>query len=170
MVTLVLMRHSKAVPAGRGADHERPLLLPRGPKDAALAGAALARGGAPDLALVSDARRTRETFEAVAACFGSPVPHRTEPRLYGAAPAAILTLLRQAGDDVRRLLVIGHNPGLGDLARRLAGSGDAAALATLAVRFPTSAFAVLNFPAGHWADLGPGGTLETFFTIGEGGD
>lgn len=166
MRTLILMRHSKAVTATGSGDHERPLKAHRGPEDAAAAGRALAGIGAPDFALVSDAVRTTQTFLALARELPHPVDYKLDPRLYAASAETILDLVRAVPDGVRRLLVVGHNPGIGILARQLAGSGPAEAIDGLGAHFPTSAFVDLAFPVEHWADVAPGGgTLGRFFTV-----
>ncbi|TIL67507.1 MAG: histidine phosphatase family protein, partial [Mesorhizobium sp.] len=79
--------------------------------------------------------------------------------LYEAAAVDVLAVVRKA--DAASLLVLGHNPGLEDFARRLAGSGsDARALRKLEEKFPTAALARFVFK-GDWADLGFGGARLT---------
>ena len=61
-------------------------------------------------------------------------------------------------------LLIGHNPGIGDLAVMLAGHGDSAARAAMADKFPTAALARLAFD-GPWSAVEPGAaTLEEYWT------
>ncbi len=158
MRTLILMRHAKAVPDDPAGDHARPL-SGRGHGDAVAAGIAVATFGPLDLALVSDAKRTRETLDGVVEGLGQTVPHRFVPRLYAATPEAILAEIGTVPETTATLLVLGHNPGLGDLARRLAAAGDRKARDRLAASFPTPAFAVLAFDATGWADLGAGRLL-----------
>ncbi len=74
--------------------------------------------------------------------------------LYGADPLQILHAIRSASAaDSRRLMVVGHNPGMHELALALAGSGDAASLKALAGNLPTSGLAVLDFAVDDWADV-----------------
>lgn len=160
MVELVLMRHSKAVPSSPTGDHVRAL-SPRGRLDAAEAARVLADHLMPDYALVSDALRTRQTFECVQDAWGTAVPHRLEPELYGASTAAILEVIGTAPAGVERLLVVGHNPGIGEVARKLARRGDAAARADLEAHFPTSAFAILRIDRA-WGDVAKGGALQAY--------
>ena len=163
MKTLLLMRHAKAEPGD--PDHERGL-TGGGVRDAALMGARLAAAGQrPDLALVSDARRTRETFAAIAGSFERAPQLGLEPSLYNASPDAILGRIRAASEWVTGLLVIGHNPGLAELARQVASTGPADQLRELRLRFPTSACAVITSPATHWADFGHEGTLESLLWV-----
>lgn len=161
MPTLILMRHSKAV--NHSADDHGRALSERGRAEAAEAGLALLRLARPDYALVSDAVRTRETFEAVQKVLAAPVTHRVSARLYAASPATILSEVATAPTEARRLLVVGHNPGLADLARTLAGSGESEALASLGAHFPTSAFAVLALDGESWSGLGAPGRLESVY-------
>ena len=76
--------------------------------------------------------------------------------LYAASATALLGRFRGVGEDVRSVLVIGHNPGLQDLVAILAGDGDDDAMMRAREKFPTAALATLSFPAGAWDGLGPG--------------
>ena len=78
-----------------------------------------------------------------------------EPDLYGADSWEILERLRTVDPQTREVMVIGHNPGLQDLAIDLAGEGDAALLNQLRTKFPTGALATFDFDV-TWAELGPG--------------
>jgi phosphohistidine phosphatase len=139
MDRLILLRHGKAeADAPSGQDFDRTL-TGRGRRDVALVARQLAEAGqAPDLALVSPAARARETWEAAAPFFPAA---RVEwaPMLYQIDPREILDL---AFDQTpRAVMVVGHNPGLGQLAAFLArglGGGDLRG-------FPTGAAAVVDF-------------------------
>jgi phosphohistidine phosphatase len=84
-----------------------------------------------------------------------PQPHmECLPELYGADPAQILAAVRSSSAaGSQRLMVIGHNPGMHELALALAGSGDAAAGKALAGNLPTSGLAILDFAVDDWADV-----------------
>jgi phosphohistidine phosphatase len=149
---LVLLRHAKSSWETAGlADHDRPL-APRGKRAVEalrhhLAGAHLA----PDLVLCSTARRAVETWEGMApACPGAPV--ELAPELYGATAGDLLRRLRQVPSTIECVVMVGHNPGLGDLATGLAASGPADLLRRLQTKFPTGALATLVVP-GPWANL-----------------
>ncbi len=76
------------------------------------------------------------------------------PELYGADPAHLLQIIREASAaDPRRLMLVGHNPGMHELALALAGSGDAAGRRALADNLPTSGLAVFDFAGDDWADV-----------------
>lgn len=159
MRQLIIMRHGKAETASGAGDHARPL-SPRGRAEAAEAGRRLAGVATPALALVSDSLRTRQTFECLAPAL-DPAPPATFTRsIYGVTAEAILAAVRSTPDAAGTLLVVGHNPGSGDLARRLAGEGDAAGLAALARGFSTSCFAVIEFDGDRWAEVGAPGRLR----------
>lgn len=165
MDRLILMRHGKAEQhAASGGDFERAL-APRGQGDAALMGKMLAQAGlAPDLALVSSARRTRETWEAVSPAFSSArVAFRRD--LYHAEAQDVLAAIRDDAPDRGAVMVVGHNPGLHELALRLAMGGpvDPAQLARLRGKFPTSTVAVFTIDA----DGAP--TLSHLFYASENG-
>lgn len=157
MKTLLLLRHAKSSwddPAL--ADFDRPLAT-RGRKAAPRMGRDLERRGwRPDAALVSTAKRTRQTWDLVAAELAAPPRPEFRGALYEASAEQLLAELRQAPAAAATVLLIGHNPGMEDLARQLAGDGsDAQALGRLHEKFPTAALARLLF-GGDWADLGAG--------------
>ena len=162
MRRLLLLRHAKAGRPLGVTDHARPL-APRGQAQAPQVGRHLAEAGLrPDLALVSTAARTRETWALVAAALGE-VPVRFKRRIYEADLAGLLALLRGTPRDVATLLVVEHNPGIEDLGRALAGTGEADALARLHRKVRTAALAVLDFDGEDWSALEPGrGRLERF--------
>lgn len=144
---LILLRHAKS---GWGqpelADHERPL-NGRGRRQAPLVGAWLADEDCePDLVLCSSARRARETLEGLLGATGWQPAVRIEEGLYHAEPETVLELIAWLAGDVRRLLVVGHNPGLSLLSSRLAGREIALRTACLA-RFASAA---------AWSDLAMG--------------
>ena len=162
MRRLMLLRHAKSARMGGTADIDRPLAA-RGREAAPRLGAYLrAEGLSPDLALVSAARRTRETWDLVRPALGD-VEVRFEPRIYEAPTERLLAVVREVEPEVGTLLMIGHNPGFQELARRLAGDGDA--LARLGQKFPTAGLAVIDCPVASWADVhAGGGRLERFVT------
>jgi len=166
MRRLLLLRHAKAVRLqGGGSDRDRGL-EERGRADARTVGQYLARHGAiPARALVSSATRTRETWALLAAAFQPAPPVDFDDRLYEAAPETILGAINQAADDTGTLLVIGHNPGMQELAAMLIAAGDIEARERLGREFPTSALAVIGFAAAHWSDVHVrSGRLEHFVT------
>ena len=112
----------------------------------------------PELALVSTARRTQETWSGIVAAAGAA---RTTyaPELYQAGPEAMLAALR-AVTDAAAVLMLGHQPGVGELARRLlAAPPDDPDFA----KYPTAATAVIDFDADAWSGAGWGaGRLADF--------
>jgi phosphohistidine phosphatase len=157
-LTLILTRHAKSDWDDPALDdHDRPL-NPRGRGDAPRVGAWLAgRGHRPGAALVSSARRTQETWERLApALHGAPTLH-TLPGLYHAGPADILEQLRMATSP--SVIVIGHNPGIGDFAHRIV---DRPAAHPRFIDYPTCATLVAGFAAEGWhrVDWGSGTVLD----------
>ncbi len=164
MKRLLFLRHAKAVQGAPRGDHDRDL-APRGVRDAGWAGAAIEDAGwQPDVALVSDARRTRRTFDLLADAARTPPRLRLEPRLYDASPETILTAIARTEADVDCLLVIGHNPGIAEAARRLARRGGDTAGARLAQGYPTASLAVIDLEAAAWGEVTAGGTLVEFLS------
>ena len=165
MKRVILLRHAKAQRSTGEPDHDRPL-APAGVEAAGQAARSIvAARWNPDIAIVSDASRTRQTFEAMRALLPAELEVRLDPGLYDATPAAILALIRETPDDRACLLVIGHNPGIGEVAHRLALKGAAGDLARLAGGFPTAAIAALTFQASRWRDIGHTGSLEAYLLV-----
>lgn len=152
MNRLILLRHAKAeTDAASGDDFDRPL-APRGRREARAMGAQLAAlGFSIDVALVSPALRTRETWEIAAqALSGAEV--RFDQALYNAEARTIAKLAEQVGEGGGTVLVVAHNPGLQELAVTLMRDGAApqAFLARAMRDFPPAAVAVFDIdPAGR---------------------
>ncbi|MDB5314263.1 MAG: phosphohistidine phosphatase [Rhodospirillales bacterium] len=164
MRQLLLLRHAKsswddpALP-----DHARPLNA-RG-KRAAGAMARVMRdlGLAPDVVLVSSARRTLQTLEAFGPLPDSPIILPMDD-LYLAPWTRMLELVRGVPETARSVLLIAHNPGLHDLALALAGPGGMATASgqRLAAAYPTCGLAEFSV-ALPWQKLdGGGGRLVRF--------
>ena len=174
--TLVLFRHAKSawpdVP-----DHDRPLAR-RGVRAAPVMGRWLRNAGlVPGQVLCSTARRARETWQFAQAGLAASPPVTFDVRIYAAAPADLLALIREVPPATGTLLLIGHNPAIEDLARLLAAAPGAAGPGTAGPRtgdshhsdldrmrskFPTAAIAVLR-SGGTWHDLAPGRARLTAF-------
>jgi phosphohistidine phosphatase len=165
MRRLLILRHAKAVPLAQGDDFGRAL-TDRGRKDAHRVGKWMAAEDIiPDFCLVSGAERTRETFEIVASALPRKVKTQETNALYEATGFLILELLRALPESAHAPLVVGHNPGLGDVANLLAGEGSPALRMRMAAKFPTSALAVIAFDVPDWSRIAPrGGRLERFVT------
>lgn len=164
MRRLILFRHAKSAWPEGVADIDRPL-NDRGRAAAPRMGAYLAAEGLrPDHVMVSPARRTAQTWEAVKAEFQG-IESETVPSLYEAGAMRILDAVRSAPDTAASLLVIGHNPGLADLALLLSGSGPETLLQRMREKYPTAGVAVIDFAITDWAAVGHGGgRLERFVT------
>ncbi|WP_059009503.1 SixA phosphatase family protein [Streptomyces specialis] len=145
---IVLLRHAKAdwpeVP-----DHDRPL-AERGRKDAPVAGRRLAESGInPELTLCSTAVRARETWKL----FAPELPRRPrtvyDERLYEASVGELIAVINGVDDEIRDLLIVGHNPAIHGLADALAGRAEGDTLARMnRGGFPTSGVAVLSLTGG----------------------
>lgn len=152
MHTLHLLRHTKSSWDDDEDDHRRPLDK-RGREAAALIGKALPKVvGQLDLVLCSTALRARETAELALHGY-KPAPRILyEEGLYLATPAALLQRLRQVDEKNKTVMVVGHNPGLHELAIALAAPG-CAGFSTLANgKFPTGVRASFAI-AGNWAEI-----------------
>jgi phosphohistidine phosphatase len=159
MRRLMLLRHAKTetdAPSGRDRDRR---LDDRGHRDAAQIGDWMAAHPPfPDTVLVSHAVRARQTWDiAWKAMKDSVAPPQVEilPELYGADPAQILESIRTATipANPKRLLLVGHNPGMHEAALMLMGSGDAAGAKALAHNLPTAGLAIFDFDVKDWGDV-----------------
>jgi phosphohistidine phosphatase len=168
MRRLMLLRHAKTendAPSGRDQDRR---LDNRGRHDAAEIGSWIGRNPPfPSLVLVSHAVRALQTWEIAWEAMKELVPEpevELMAELYGADISQLLETIRSASvADPERLMIVGHNPGMHELAIALAGSGDAAGRGALADNLPTAGLAILDFDIDDWADIGlRRGRLELF--------
>lgn len=156
MKTLLLMRHAKSSWDDSSlSDHERPL-NPRGRRDAPVMGERLAESRlAPDHILCSTAKRARETAEFVVERLAPTGPLDVREGIYHATPRELLAAITEAGAG-ERLLVIGHNPGLGELVERLTDDSR---------HMPTAAIAIIELPIEEWSEISNAkGRLIEFLT------
>jgi phosphohistidine phosphatase len=158
MRRLMLFRHAKTehdAPSGRDQDRR---LDNRGRHDAAEIGGFIGRNPPyPDLVLVSHAVRALQTWEIAWEAMKefAPAPRvELTPELYGADVSQLLETVRNASvSDPKRLMLVGHNPGMHELAVALAGSGDAAGREALADNLPTAALAIVDFDIDDWTNV-----------------
>jgi phosphohistidine phosphatase len=153
MKTIYLLRHAKSSWTDTGiGDADRPL-APRGRRAAEKVAKHLRQHGiAPAIVLCSAARRARETLALVAPGFDGATEQVFEEGLYAASAAELLSRLRRIPARTPSVMIIGHNPGLQDLAVMLAGHGNR--LERLREAFPTAALAVLSSSIASWRELG----------------
>jgi phosphohistidine phosphatase len=154
MKRLILLRHAKASAAADAvADFERPL-APRGRRAAQAIGEWLRQEGhIPDLVLCSPAQRTKETWELLSLMLKAPPPVRFHNKLYLADEDDLLRRLHRLSSEVDCALLVGHNPGLENLAVGLYRDGQPEAFARLKTKYPTGAIAVFAFEIEDWAEL-----------------
>ncbi len=158
MRRLMLLRHAKTendAPSGRDQDRR---LDNRGRHDAAEIGGWIGRHPPfPDLVLVSHAVRAFQTWEIAWEAMKELAPEpqvELMPELYGADISQLLETIRDASAaDPRRLMMVGHNPGMHELALALAGSGDSAGRKALTDNLPTAGLAIFDFDISDWTDV-----------------
>lgn len=166
MRQLLLMRHAKSAWDDAGlSDQARPLNARGRAAAAKMRGAMGDLGLAPELVLVSTARRTAETCAALEPWSSPPVVEHLDV-LYLADPRQLLAVLHGVAEDVRSVLLIGHNPGMHELAMALAGPSAMTPANEMARRlkesFPSGGLAEFAIP-GPWRELGEaGGRLRHF--------
>jgi phosphohistidine phosphatase len=153
--TVILLRHAKSSWSDSTlADIDRPL-APRGERASRKLATYIRRKKIrPALVLCSPALRSRQTLEAIEASLGKRCVVEVVPQLYAASEQELLERLQALPEPVRSVMLIGHNPGLQDLALVLASRG--ASLPQLEERFPTGALATLVVRGTRWSALSPG--------------
>ncbi len=168
MRRLMLFRHARTendAPSGRDRDRR---LDQRGEIDAGEMGGWIAQYPSfPDLVLVSTAVRAHQTWDlAWAAMAKSVAQPKVElvDEIYAADPSQLLQVIHAASaSDPQHLMLVGHNPGMHELAIALAGSGDSTLRKALTDNMPTAGIAVFDFPVDAWDDVSfQGGELVTF--------
>jgi len=146
--TLWILRHAKAeeAPPKGGGDHAREL-RPKGRRAARAMGELLGRlDDGPELALASDAARARATAELAIEAGELTCELVLEPAIYEATAERLLAVLHRVPAQTGRLLLVGHQPGLGELLGLLLGHEP---------EFPAGSLARLEL-ATAWSSLGPG--------------
>lgn len=163
---LLLLRHAHAGMAQGGKDIDRDL-SERGLSEALEVGGLMtAEGFVPDLAVISPAQRTRQTWSQVQKRLPTAVQCLYENRIYEAGISTLLDVLGGLPDSRQTLLLVGHNPGIQGLALKLTGRGSKNAVVRLRHEFPPASLAVITFPdTRRWVDIDErSGVLEHFIT------
>jgi phosphohistidine phosphatase len=159
MRRLLLLRHAKTeIDAPSGRDQDRRL-DDRGQRDSAQLGDWIAAHPPfPEAVLVSHAVRARQTWDIVWEAMKDRVAApqvEILSELYGADPAQILETIRTATvlADPKQLLLVGHNPGMHEVALMLMGGGDPAGAKAIADNLPTAGLAIFDFDVKDWGDV-----------------
>lgn len=163
----MVLRHAKSDWPIGVPDHERPLGR-RGRRDSVAAGRWIAEHvGPPDLAVVSTARRTRDTWALASAELPPVADVRFDGRVYEATVRDLLAVLNDTPKGTGCAVLVGHNPGVQELVLALTGPGDDEGRLLAETKYPTSGLAVLTVNC-KWADLGPGRASLTDFVVPRG--
>ncbi len=159
MKTLYLLRHAKSSwDAPMLDDFDRPLAARGHAAAPRIGGFMRAHGLVPDLVFCSAARRARETWALVATEFDADIDVSFTDELYHGSPIRLLNVLRGAPETAKAVALVGHSPGMENLAARLSGPGsDIAGLNLLRGKFPTAALAVIELNADRWDAVEEGG-------------
>lgn len=168
MLTLLLLRHAKAEQHGQGDDFARALTQ-KGEADARALGVHMAALGIiPDFAVVSAATRTRQTFDLYAQASRAQISARFDDELYNATDGQLRDVLKTVVSGVQTLMIVGHNPGIMDVAARFARDGDVSDLGRLRDRFPPCSLALVVFDTDDWREArARGGRLDLLLMPGD---
>ncbi len=165
MLTLMLLRHAKSDWSEDGqADVDRPLNS-RGEAAAKVMGHYMAHAALlPEFILCSPARRAMQTWEIAQKELPSAPTTHIEPDIYNFGDGRmLLQCLRAKAGPARSVLIVGHNPSIEQLAKKLVGKGDRKLRAVMDEKYPTATLAVITFSIDDWAALTEGsGTLLRF--------
>jgi phosphohistidine phosphatase len=164
MKTLTLLRHAKSswhdhVPR----DFDRPLNK-RGRKAARTIGREMRdQGLAFDAVIASPAVRVIETLDDVAEGYGHGLDPSYDKRVYLASPSTLLDVIHEVGDETGTLLIVGHNPGLEQLALLLTSETANGLRSEVEVKYPTATIAEIRLPVTRWSEVARGmGTIARF--------
>jgi phosphohistidine phosphatase len=165
MRRLMLLRHAKTERAAAGQRDRDRKLVKRGHNDAPVIGAYMAHHSLiADLALVSPAVRTQETWALVAPCFAEAPRMVTDDRIYNATTRQLAEVISET-KSAKALLLIGHNPSFHELAVQLIAAGDVNLREQLNEGLPTSGLVVIDLQIDDWSQLHlRAGRLERFVT------
>jgi phosphohistidine phosphatase len=163
MRRLMLLRHAKTERPVPGEPDRGRKLTERGRADAPVIGIYMARHGlVPALALVSPATRAKQTWDLLATCFAKAPKVVSDERIYNADPGRLMGLIAETS-GAPSLLVVGHNPGMHELAVQLIASGDVVARERVSESLPTSGLVVIDLPFDDWSRLhAHAGRLDRF--------
>ena len=170
MLSLMLLRHAKSSWADTGqADLDRPL-NERGKRAAVAVGRYMASNNlVPHLVLCSPARRTRQTWGLVAGELSATPEVLVAAEIYNSGDGtALMECLRHKAGNAQSILLVGHNPSIGELAQTLIGTGNGKLRERLEKKYPTGALAVFSIDLGNWESLAAGsGNLLHFVRPGD---
>ena len=170
MRRLLLLRHAKTELADPGGDDRARALVERGRKEATQIGAYMASHALlPDRVIVSPAVRCQETWKLLAQAMRAPAARKpavaTLEQIYDAAPEDLTAAVVETEAQVGALMIVGHNPGLHEVALSLIASGAIDAREALREKLPPAGLIVIDFAYDDWRKLHPqSGRLERFVT------
>ena len=165
MKTLTLLRHAKSGDDGLIARDFDRRLNAKGRRAARAVGRHLRDSGARfDHILASSATRVTETIEEVGVGYGATLDPEWQRRLYLAPAEDLLEAVRGVPDDVERLLVVSHNPGLEELVLLLVPDEPGTMRCEIEEKYPTASLAEIRLDIAHWRDAAPGGGHLVNFT------
>lgn len=154
---VTLLRHAKSSWEDSSLDdYDRPLNK-RGERDAPMMGRRLlARGARPSLIITSPAKRARRTARLIAREIGYPIEFlQREADLYLTGPDGILAVASEQDNSFNDMIVVGHNPGLTELANRLTGLNIE--------NIPTCGIVAMEADIRDWSELADSRCRLVFF-------
>ena len=155
MKTLWLLRHAKSSWDDASLDDFYRPLNERGRRSARAIGQYLAERGVKfDLILASPAERVAETLKGLAKGGWRSGPIQFDEAIYHATARDLIELIRSAPKNAGRLMLVGHNPAIGELAVQLTAPDAHGLRAEASTKFPTGALAAIELDIDSWADAG----------------
>lgn len=156
MKQLAILRHAKSDWGNPGlTDFDRPLNK-RGRKAAKKVGNELReRGLSFDRIVCSPAQRAKETVERFERGYESLPELSFEPRLYMCSTGTLIDVINNLPDEAQTVMIVGHNPGFHDIVLRMTKPNGDGLREKVGANYPTGAFALIDFPTDHWADVEP---------------
>lgn len=156
MKTLIILRHSKTEKINPAGDQARELTKP-GRRWATEAGREILDAtGLPDLLVTSNAIRALQTGDLAAEAMKFSGERRVIPEIYGATENELVQVIQAFPDDFSSIVLVGHNPGLEELANSFPGKREHGHL-------PTAGWVVVEMSAESWQDAKAGAGKVTAY-------
>ncbi len=155
MRTIYILRHAKAGKANKSIldDHERPLTKKGVDACKLLAKYVNENEIFPDMVICSTSKRTKRTAELVLKSIADKVPVHMTSKLYLASVTEIISLIRKQDDSIKKIMIVGHNPGLQELCLLLVKEGARDNIKKMKEHFPPGAMAIFEIDIKKWDEV-----------------
>jgi len=160
MKKLYLLRHAQSQPSFDIADKDRTL-TDHGKKEATSLGTYMSKNNIiPDQIICSTAIRTRKTLDSLKQSIKTDNINFSDS-IYNASTGDILKEIQNTADDIKSLLIIGHNPAIHATGQLIAPNGDKEAIHKHTIAYPPNTLTIIDCPTDKWSDIQPSINIMT---------